>query len=66
MFGEHHLLKDLPFYEVPHETDAKARQDHLDQREKNRQERKLRQAPGGNRSTTTSIVRPRLKKKSST
>lgn len=32
--GEHHVLKDLPFYEVAHAIDLKARQDRLDQREK--------------------------------
>ncbi|RVW91869.1 hypothetical protein CK203_030189 [Vitis vinifera] len=44
VFWEHHLLKDLPFYEVAHEANAKAHQDHLEQREKKRQEGKLRQA----------------------
>ncbi|KAL6338446.1 hypothetical protein AAG906_020535 [Vitis piasezkii] len=36
--GEHHVLKDLPFYEVAHATDPKARQDRLDQRKKKREE----------------------------
>lgn len=30
---EHHMLKDLSFYEVAREANAKARQDRLDQRE---------------------------------
>lgn len=34
--GEHHILKDLPFYEEGQATNAKARQDRLDQREKKR------------------------------
>ena len=65
VFGEHHLLKALPFYEVAHEANVKAHQDRLDQKEKKRQEGKLRQAPSGNRSTTTSIVHHLAKKKSS-
>lgn len=33
---EHHVLKDLPFYEVAHEAEAKACQDRLVQNEKKR------------------------------
>lgn len=36
--SEHHMMKDLPFYEVARVTDAKACQDRLDQIEKKRQE----------------------------
>ena len=34
--GEHFVLKDLPFYEEAYETNAKAHQEHLDQREEKR------------------------------
>ena len=61
--GEHHVLKDLPFYEVAHVVDPKARQDQLDQREKKREKEMLRQTPCGNRPTTCSIVCPTTKKK---
>lgn len=61
--GEHHVLKDLPFYEVAHATDPKARQDRLDQREKKREEGTLRQAPCGNRPTTGPTVCLMTKKK---
>lgn len=57
------MLKDLLFYEVTREADVKARQGRLDQRKKKRQEGTLKQAPGGNRSATTSTVRPSAKKK---
>lgn len=30
VLGEHHVLKNLPFYEEAHETDARARQELLD------------------------------------
>ena len=30
VLGEHHVLKDLPFYEEAHEADAKARQERLE------------------------------------
>ena len=46
MPGEHFVLKDLPFYERARKADAKARQEHLDQREEKRQEGTLRKAPG--------------------
>lgn len=44
--GEHHILKDLPFYEEAREENAKAHQERLDQREEKRQEGTLRKAPG--------------------
>ena len=47
--GKHFVLKDLPFYEEAHEANAKARQEHLDQREEKRQEGTLRRAPGDKR-----------------
>ena len=64
--GEHDLLKDLPFYEVAHVVDPKARQDRLDQREKKREDGMLRQVPCGNRPTTRSTVCPTTKKKKPT
>ena len=45
MPGEHFVLKDLSFYERAREADAKACQEHLDQREEKRQERTPRKAP---------------------
>lgn len=56
MPGEHHVLKDLPFYEVARAVDAKACQDRLDQREKKRQEGMLWQAWSENRPATSFIV----------
>lgn len=44
--GEHHVLKDLPFYEEAREENTKVRQERLDQREEKRQEGTLRKAPG--------------------
>lgn len=44
--GEHHILKDFPFYEEAREENAKADQERLDQREEKRQEGTLRKAPG--------------------
>ncbi|KAJ9693664.1 hypothetical protein PVL29_009561 [Vitis rotundifolia] len=67
--GEHHVLKDLPFYEEAHELDTKARQEHLDQREEKRQEGKLRKALGekGQPSPSSSAdSSPAKKKKPST
>ncbi|KAL6335871.1 hypothetical protein AAG906_003496 [Vitis piasezkii] len=46
--GEHFILKNLPFYEEECEANAKARQEHLDQREEKRQEGKLRRASDEN------------------
>lgn len=54
--GEHHMLMDLNFYEEAQVTNAKARHDQLDQREKKRQKKTLRQAPSVGRSTTSSIA----------
>ena len=42
---EHFIFKDLPFYKKARETDAKTRQERLDQREEKRQEGKLRKTP---------------------
>ena len=33
VFGEHFVLKDLPFYEVARLVDSEARQAHLEERE---------------------------------
>lgn len=46
MPGEHHVLKDLLFYEEAREENTKVRQERLDQREEKRQEGTLRKAPG--------------------
>ncbi|RVX23748.1 hypothetical protein CK203_000026 [Vitis vinifera] len=54
--GEHDLLKDLPFYEVAHVVDPKARQDRLDQREKKREDGMLRQVPCGNPPSASSSM----------
>ena len=64
--GEHHMLKDPPFYEVVHTRDAKGCQDRLDQRDKKCQEGMLRQAPERNRLTFSSTIYPPAKKKAST
>ena len=61
---EHHVLKDLHFYEEARVADAKARQDQLDQKEKKCQEGTLRQAPRVGRSATSSTTHPLSKKKS--
>ena len=61
--GEHFVLKDLPFYEEAHEVNAKARQEHLDQREEKRQERKLRRAPSKKGRASLSATCPLVKKK---
>nr|CAN79093.1 hypothetical protein VITISV_017163 [Vitis vinifera] len=63
--GEHHVLKNLPFYEVAHAADAKTRQDQLDQRERSIG-RELRQAPSGNRPTISFAACPLAKKKKPT
>ena len=58
--GEHHVLKDPPFYEVTHARDTKARQDRLDQRDKKRYKGMLRKNLNGNCPTFSStICRPR-------
>ena len=61
---EHHVLKDLPFYEEASTIDAKARQGRLNKREQKRQEGTLRHAPSVGRSATSSAVHPSFKKKS--
>lgn len=53
---EHHVLKDLPFYEVARATDSKARQDRLEQMEKKGQDGMLRQTPATNRLTSSSTI----------
>lgn len=63
MSDEHHVLKDLHFYEVIRAIDAKALQDRLDQREKKCQEGTLKQAPGGSRLVASSNARPSAKEK---
>lgn len=61
--GEHHVLKDLPFYEVARATDSKARQDSLEQMEKKRQDGMLRQTPTTNCLTSSSTICPSTNKK---
>lgn len=63
--GEHHVLKDLPFYEEAHEANAKACQESLDQKEEKSQEWKLRKAPGEKDQASSSATRPSTKKKKS-
>ena len=60
---EHFVLKDLLFYEKAREADAKARQEHLDQREEKRQEGTLRKAPGEKGRNSSPAVRPQAAKK---
>lgn len=60
--GEHHVLKDLPFYEEAHEADAKARQERLEQRDEKMQEGTLRKAPGEKDQPSSSIAYPLAKK----
>lgn len=60
---EHHVLKDLPFYEEAHEADAKAHQVHLNQREEKRQKGKLRKARGEKGPVSSSTNRHPAKKK---
>ena len=61
--GEYFILKDIPFYAEACEADAKARQEHLEQREEKRQERKLRKAPGEKGRGSSSSTRPPTGKK---
>lgn len=61
--SEHHILKDLPFYEEARTADVKARQDQLERRENKHQEDKLRQALGKNHPTTSSTVLLQTKEK---
>lgn len=60
--NEHHVLNDLPLYEVVCVADAKARQDWLEQRKKKHHDRTLRQAPSASRPTSNST--PKKKKPS--
>lgn len=60
---EHHVFKELPFYEEARKADAKACQERLDQREKKKQEGKLRKAPGEKGQASSSIAHPPTKKK---
>lgn len=61
--NEHHMLKDLPSYEVTHVVDAKAHQERLEPREKKHQDNTLRQVPGASHLASSSIVRSLTKKK---
>lgn len=61
--SEHHMLKDLPCYEVARATDSKERQNHLEQKDKKRFDGMLRQAPTISWLTSSSIVRPPANKK---
>lgn len=56
VLGKHFALKDLPFYAVAHQA-------RLEEWEKKRQERTLRQTPTISRPTSNTIVRPLAKKK---
>ena len=61
MPGEHFVLKDLSFYERAREADAKACQEHLDQREEKRQERTPRKAPVKERAWREEVWRERTR-----
>ena len=63
VYREHFVLKDLLFYEKAREADAKARQEHLDQREEKRQEGTLRKAPGEKGRNSSPAVHPQAAKK---
>lgn len=70
VLGEHHVLKNLLFYEKAHEADeeaheanAKARQECLDHKDEKRQEGKLKKAPGEKGQRSFSTARPPTKKK---
>lgn len=65
VLGEHHVLKDLFFYEEAHEADARAHQEHLDQREEKRQKGKLRKGRSEKRHILSFAVRHPIKKKKS-
>lgn len=60
---EHHVLKNLPFYEEAREADTKARQERLKQREEKRQEGTLRKTSGEKGQSSSFIACPRAKKK---
>lgn len=61
--NEHFMMKDLPFYEVTRLVDSKARQARLEEREKKRQERTLRQAPAASCLSSNFVVCPPTKKR---
>ncbi|RVW86090.1 hypothetical protein CK203_037999 [Vitis vinifera] len=61
--NEHFMMKDLPFYEVACLVDSEARQARLEEREKKRQERTLRQAPATSRLSSNFVVCPPTKKR---
>lgn len=61
--NEHHVLKDLPSYEVTHVVDAKAHKERLEPREKKHQDRTLRQVPSASHLASSSIVHSLTKKK---
>lgn len=56
VLGWHFMLKDLPFYEVIRLTDAKARQSHLNAREKKRKKGTLCQGPSSTSRVTSSFA----------
>ncbi|RVX18547.1 hypothetical protein CK203_006551 [Vitis vinifera] len=60
---KHFILKDIPFYEEAREVDVKTLQERLEQREKKRQEGKLRKFPGEKGRGSSSAARPPAKKK---
>lgn len=62
---EHYVLKDLIFYKEAREANAKTRQEHLNQMEEKRQNRKLRRAPGKKGQASSSVACPSAKKKKS-
>ena len=63
VLGWHFVLKDLPFYKVARLADAKARQSHLNAREKKRKKGTLRQAPSSTSRVTSSLASWPTKKK---
>lgn len=65
VLGKHHVLKDLSFYKEAHEENARAHQEHLDQREEKRQEGKLRKGRSEKRHVLSFTVRHPIKKKKS-
>ena len=56
-------MKDIPFYEEAREVDVKTLQERLEQREKKRQEGKLRKFPDEKGHGSSSTARPPAKKK---
>lgn len=61
--SEHFVLNDLPFYEVARLVDSEARQVHLKERERKRQEGTLRQASVASCPSSSFVVRPSTKKR---